>query len=84
MWGNQGEMRYKIPEPIKPRVEFDQGAATFTLDENFLVYASSDSEDYEPGAALRGFRLICTWGDKTPEVTFVIRTDVNANIKNAD
>lgn len=63
----EGEMKYKIPEPIKPRVEFNQGTASFTLEENFLVYASSASEDYEPGAVLRGFRLVCTWGDKTQE-----------------
>lgn len=80
----EGEMKYKIPEPIKPKVEFDQGTATFTLDENFLVYASSASEDYEPGAIIRGFRLVCTWGDNTQEVAFVIRTDVSANIGNAD
>ncbi|MDU4697726.1 MAG: hypothetical protein E6Y08_18125 [Paenibacillus sp.] len=80
----EGGMRYKIPEPIKPRVEFNQGTATFTLEENFLVYASSASVDYEPGAVLRGFRLLCTWGDKTQEVAFVIRTDVNANFGSAN
>lgn len=77
-------MKYKIPEPIKPKVGFDQGTAAFTLDENFLVYASSASEDYEPGAIIRGFRLVCTWGDNTQEVAFVIRTDVSTNIGNAD
>lgn len=80
----EGEMRYKIPETIKPRVKFNQGTASFTLEENFLVYASSASVDYEPGAVLRGFRLVCTWGDNTQEVAFVIRTDVNSSIGNAD
>lgn len=80
----EGEMRYKIPETIKPRVGFDRGTVSFTLEENFLVYASSASGDYEPGAVLRGFRLVSTWGDKTQEVAFVIRTDANSSIGNAD
>ena len=35
----------------------------------------SKRKDYEDGNTLRGFRLICTWGENECEYVFVIRTD---------
>ncbi|MBE9917791.1 hypothetical protein G8C92_27705 [Paenibacillus donghaensis] len=71
----EGKMKYAGAELIRPEMEFDKGTASFILKENMLAYASSDSKDYEPGAVLRGFRLLCKWNNDTQEVTFVIRTD---------
>jgi hypothetical protein len=71
----EGKMKYVGSEPIRPKMEFDNGTASFVLKENMLAYASSDSKDYKPGAVLRGFRLLCKWNNDTQEVAFVIRTD---------
>ncbi|MCA1293209.1 hypothetical protein LBW89_09270 [Paenibacillus sp. alder61] len=37
--------------------------------------ARTTTVDYEPGAVLRGFRLLCEWDSEIKEVAFVIRTD---------
>ncbi|WP_334072557.1 MULTISPECIES: hypothetical protein [Paenibacillus] len=71
----EGRMKYEKTEPLKPEVEFDKGTASFILKENMQAYASSNSKDYEHGAVLRGFRLLCKWNNGTREVAFVIRTD---------
>lgn len=71
----EGKMKYKIPEFSRLELKFDHGTASFVLKENMLAYASSDSKYYEPGAVLRGFRLLCSWDHDIQEVAFVIRTD---------
>ncbi|MBT2286933.1 hypothetical protein J7E78_25775 [Paenibacillus polymyxa] len=75
----EGTMKYKQSDVTKLNVDFDNETASFVLTENVLTYASSDSKDYEPGAVLRGMRLLCKWKDTTQEMAFVIRTDATQN-----
>lgn len=51
------------------------GAISFSLEPHFAVYLSSSTEDYEPGAVIRGFKLSCSWGENECEYAFVLRTD---------
>jgi len=71
----EGGVKYEKTEPTRAKMEFDKGTGSFTLKENMLIYASSNSKDYEPGAVLRGFRLLCEWDHEIQEVAFVTRTD---------
>ena len=36
---------------------------------------SSNSKDYEPENTIRGFKLICSWGDNECEYGFIITSD---------
>ncbi|MDN4601485.1 hypothetical protein P5G61_09640 [Paenibacillus sp. F6_3S_P_1C] len=71
----KGEIKYKQPDLTKLTMEFNSGTGSFILPVNELTYASSNSEDYEPGAVLRGFRLLSKWKNTTQEMSFIIKTD---------
>ena len=49
--------------------------SSFKLERHWAALLSSSSEDYKNGNTLRGFRLLCTWGENQCEYAFVIRTD---------
>jgi hypothetical protein len=71
-----GTLKYK-PLPTNTKtIEFDKGKGSFVLNENIWTSLSSQFNDYEPGATIRGFRLI-NKEDKTKEYTFIVRTDAN-------
>lgn len=72
--GEEGTLKYR--KAIR-NIEMDihDGIGDLVLDENGFAALSSNSKDYEPGATLRGFRMICNWKDHTQEYAFVIRTD---------
>ncbi|GAB1158447.1 hypothetical protein YWY31_44720 [Paenibacillus illinoisensis] len=76
---DQGRVKYKQPELTKIPMDFNNGTGSFVLPENLLTYASSDSQDYEPGTVLRGFRLVAKWGSTTQEIVFIIKTDAVQN-----
>lgn len=54
---------------------FEEGAGSFELPGNFRTLLSSDSGDYAPGKSLRGFKLICAWGENACEYAFILRSD---------
>ncbi len=56
---------------------FENGAGSFALRGNFLSLLSSNSEDYEPGRSIRGFKLTCAWGENECEYAFILRTDAD-------
>ncbi|GAB6926537.1 hypothetical protein JCM10914A_05200 [Paenibacillus sp. JCM 10914] len=56
-------------------IEILNGRGSFVLDENWAVSLSSQFRDYETGATLRGFKIICNWKDRTQEYALVARTD---------
>ena len=56
-------------------IEFKNGKGSFVLVSNPAALLSSASSDYEPGAIIRGFRLICEWGENECESVFIIRSD---------
>jgi len=72
-----GSLKYSAQHSIEPGhvtdIQFDQGVGSFVLTENMYAYFSSQSADYEPGAAIRGFKLYL--GDTDESIVFVIRTD---------
>lgn len=70
-----GKLKYKQTINQKIDMAMIDGTGTFILQENLMTMLSSQSQDYEPGATLRGFRLICKGDNGTKEYAFVIRTD---------
>lgn len=56
-------------------IQFTNGSASFNLSENNFSFLSSNIKDYEFGASIRGYRLICKWEDRMQEYAFIIRTD---------
>lgn len=71
-----GTEKYLVDELPEPAVlSFEQGAASFALQPNWMSALSSNLADYAPGATLRGFRLICNWGVNQCEYAFIVRTD---------
>lgn len=70
-----GSIKYTEKEVVKIPIELVNGKASFELDVHWSAFLSSSSKDYELGGVLRGFRLICSWGENECEYGFVIRTD---------
>ena len=54
---------------------FGPSGFMFTVKPNVATVLSSSSEDYEPGNTIKGYRLVCTWGDNECEYSFIIRGD---------
>jgi hypothetical protein len=54
-------------------IAFSKGKGSFTLGKNWT--AALGSSDDMPDASIRGFRLVCTWGDNECEYAFIIRSD---------
>ena len=68
-----GNMKYKEIQTIP--IEFKNDKGSFILVSNPAALLSSDSSDYEPGASIRGFRLICKWDENECEYAFIIRSN---------
>lgn len=56
-------------------VSMNGNEASFTLEPNIATLLSSNSNDYEKGATLKGYRMICEWKDGESEYLFVIKSD---------
>lgn len=72
---DDGTLKYKAETIENIQLTLANGKGSFVLDENVWAHLSSNSEDYEPGATIRGFRLIAQFTDRVQEYTFIIRTD---------
>lgn len=73
-----GTLKYKENRLQITDLKFNNGTGSFVLSPNLMAYLSSNSRDYEKGAVIRGFRLICKWGDDArQEYAFVIKTDAS-------
>ena len=70
-----GSNKYTDRETIDVPVKFVNGKFSFTFEPQMASNLSSNSADYLDGNTLRGFGLICTWGENECEYAFVIRTD---------
>lgn len=70
-----GDAKYTGKEVKKIPVSLTVGKGTFKLEPNGAELLSSDSRDYEPGKTIRGFKLICRFGNNECEYGFIIRTD---------
>jgi hypothetical protein len=72
---DDGSQKYADPTIQTVPIEFDGGAGSFILERNWAVGLSSDMKDYAKGATIRGFKLVCSWGDNMCEYAFIIKTD---------
>lgn len=72
-----GTIKYgKQKQAVLPiNIKFDHGIGSFVLQENISTIYSSNKKDDEPGATIRGFRLIGTWKNEIKEYVFIFRTD---------
>ena len=55
--------------------EIEGNVVTFTLDDHWATMLSSNSVDYQEGAAWRCFEVTCTWGENVCVYTFCVRTN---------
>lgn len=53
----------------------NDNTASFKLEPNIATLLSSNSNDYEKGATLKGYRMIGEWKDGESEYLFVIKSD---------
>lgn len=51
------------------------GEYSFELKKTMASALSSDTFSYQPGNTLRGYRILCSWGNNKCEYAFVIKTD---------
>jgi hypothetical protein len=70
-----GDQKYTGKEVINIPINFTNGKGIFRLEKHMAAFLSSNIEDYEPGKTIRGFRLICSWGENECEYAYIIRTD---------
>ena len=55
--------------------EISENVVSFSLDNHWATGLSSNSEDYQEGAAWRCFEITCTWGENVCVYTFCVRTN---------
>lgn len=53
---------------------------SFRIEPNWATALGSFSGDYTPGHTIKGYRVVCTWGDKECEYLFVIRSDAGTGV----
>ena len=75
--GEDGRNLYTEKEITTSDLSFKNGQYQFVLEENPAAHLSSDSEAYETGGIMRGFKLTCTFGENECEYAFIIRTDAS-------
>ncbi len=71
-----GSLKYEN-QTNRTMISFIDGQATFILKQNLWANLSSNSDDYEQGETIRGFKLVCSWANEEQEFAFIIRTDAN-------
>lgn len=56
-------------------VTLEKSKASFKIGSNFATSLSSNGNDFNPGAIIKGYRLVCDWGESESKYFFVIRGD---------
>lgn len=56
-------------------IKLDKSKASFKIEPNISTSLSSNGNDYNPAATIKGYRLVCDWGENKSEYLFVIRGD---------
>ena len=74
---DSGSLKYSDRVTGIVPIDFENETASITLKANMAAMLSSHSKDYEKGATIRGFQLICSWADNRCEYMFVIRSDAH-------
>jgi len=71
-----GDEKYNIPGmDYNVTLKASKSKASFRIEPNWMTALSSFSGDYAPGATIKGYRLVCSWGDNECEYGFIIRGD---------
>jgi hypothetical protein len=70
-----GTFKYDSKLDRSVYIKFINGSASFNLSESISSMLSSNSEDYKPGASLRGYRFVGKLENQIQEYAFIIRTD---------
>jgi len=70
-----GGVKFRSPQPVTCEYALKGNQVTFTFEKNIMVMLSSDSHDYLPKSALRGFTLRYGEGQNAVERAFLVRTD---------
>ena len=73
-----GSYKYNIPNDKPEVIEISSGTGSFVLKGNMAAFLSSNSKDYEPGAAIRGFKLTEQGDGEKQGFYFVLRTDAGS------
>lgn len=71
----EGKETYRNVSPDQIVLLFEQGTASFELEHHHAEVLDSSLGNYGEGNLIRGFKLICTWGDNECEYAWLIRTD---------
>lgn len=56
-------------------IKLNKSKASFEIEPNFATSLSSNANDFNPGATIKGYRLVCSWEKSDSEYFFVIRGD---------
>jgi len=67
-----GVIQYTAREVIERSVQLFEDKGSFPLERH---HAASLSSQYPPPPSLRGFRVICSWGEEIREYAYVINAD---------
>lgn len=67
-----GVIQYTAREVIERAVQLFEDKGSFPLERH---HAASLSSQYLPPPSLRGFRVICSWGEEIREYAYVIKAD---------
>jgi len=71
-----GDGKYNIAGmEYEVMLQASDSRASFTIEPNWATALSSDSGDYAPGGTIKGYRLVCSWGDNECEYGFIVRGD---------
>lgn len=72
----KGEPKFATEETGKNvDIKWNGAKALFKTKPNIATLLSSDGNDYNKGAAIRGYHLTCNWGEYDSEFFFIIRSD---------
>ncbi|MDF1618635.1 hypothetical protein [Petrocella sp. FN5] len=71
----KGRPKYSSKEILQREIAIEDGTGSFILEGHMATMLSSSSDDYLSGKSIRGFKLICRWGEDECEYGFIIKSD---------
>ncbi len=57
------------------KTKLDKNKTSFKVEPNLATSLSSNGNDFNPGATIKGYHLVCDWGNNQSDYYFVIRGD---------
>lgn len=71
-------VKWRTDENAKPyELNFTpfSGAGSFIIEPNYATALSSNTSDYKTGNTIKGYKMVCTWGNNECEYAFVVFGD---------